>query len=576
MERRLLIHEFLDEIRQRADAHFKGHLHQAFLSWYIEAEFGRDKWDFTDDVNDGGIDAIVWRPEDTPPVVIIQSKFTEHVGGSRVTRRTYQDLRRVVNAFYHRDEEYDRFLSEVRDDLRRIYRRAFERLTELNNWLNEKKAFRLVTTSNRRPGGEFDKIPKENFAYAEEVLRLYQQYRKGATPILRPLQLTVQDKLTYRDARRGVTSYLFNARLRDFRSYLEQNDVARLVARNIRYNLGGQVSHNIRTTYERKPLDFWYLHNGLTIVCDEFEERNQVATLQNPSVVNGAQTLYAISGSPRKQSSALVTTRVIVRGNTNGEAMEDDEWVQRVIRGVNTQNRVHSYDFRSNEPEQIELQSKLRDFKIFYERKRGEWGEVRNDPKYRGFERISLKTLGQVLTVVSDEDGRGVLMVKRGLESVFDNKHYRKIFPSREKVTRRFERIYLAYRLYRLLYRFGYRTAREYRRQRHAFWNTLWLLHRGVTSVGRLHSRVNIRRIRDAFDTFERSGARGRRARKIIKRSRAAVWSAWRKARLVDPEQWTANNFFKSGFGNRKTLSIALPKVRSDLQALGRYIASPQ
>src|SRR5437016_849465 len=211
MNRPLLIKEFLDEISERAETHFRGRLHQAFLSWYIEAEFGRVEWSFTDDVNDGGIDAVVRRPDDVPPVVLIQSKFTERVGSSRLPKSAYRDFRSVVDAFHHRGDEFDEFLSPVRDDLRRIYRRAFDRLTELNNWLNEKKAFRLVTTANKRPGGEFDRIPRDNFVYADTVLRLYEQYRKGATPKARPLQLTIEDKLSYKDRRRGVTSYLFNA-----------------------------------------------------------------------------------------------------------------------------------------------------------------------------------------------------------------------------------------------------------------------------------------------------------------------------------------------------------------------------
>ncbi len=575
MNRNLLIHEFLDEIRQRADTRFKGHLHRAFLSWYVEAEFGGDSWNFTDDVRDGGIDAIVWRPDDTPPVVIIQSKFSEHVGGSPPPRHVYRDFHRVVDAFHHRNAGFDALLSAVREDLRRLYRKAFDRLTHLNDWRQERKAFRFVTTRDRRRSGEFDRIPQENFIYADGILRLYEQYRKGATPIAQQLQLTIQDKLVYKDNKHSITSYLFNARLSDFRKYLEQNDVARLVARNIRYNLGGSIGRNIRTTYEKSPLDFWYLHNGLTLICDEFEEKNQIATLINPSIVNGAQTLYAISGSPRRQSSALVTTRVIVRRDSDRQALEDDEWVQKVIRGVNTQNRVHSYDFRSNEPEQVELQKRFRDMKVFYERKRGEWGEVRNDPKYRGHERVSLKTLGQILTVTSEKDGRGVLTMKRGVEAVFEDKNYRRLYPSRARVAHRFERIYLAYRLYSLLDRFGYTSAREHRKQRHAFWNTLWVLHRGVTSARRLHSRVNIQGIREAYDTFERSGVWGRRAKKIVKRTRAAIWSAWRKARMVDPEKWTANNFFKSAYGNRKILSLVLPKVRADLHSLGEYIAKP-
>jgi len=571
MDERLLISEFLDQLGERAESLPRGRCHQAFLDWYIEAEFGQVKWNFTDDVNDGGIDAVVWRPNETPPVLIIQSKFSEHVGRGQIAQSAYTAFQTVVDAFHNGDSDFEEFLGKVRDDLKGLYRKAFERLRD-NNWHQAKKAFVLITTMTRRAASEFNTIPKQNFVYAGDVLRLYWQYRKGATPKARPLELTIEDKLSYRDARRKVTSYLFNARLSDFRKYLEENDVSRLVARNIRYNLGGRVGRAIRSTYEKTPHNFWYLHNGLTIVCDDFIEKDQVATVINPSVINGAQTLYALNNSASRKSQALVTTRVIVRGAQRDGAMEDDEWLQGVIRGVNTQNRVHAYDFRSNEPEQMELQKNFREAKIFYERKRGEWREFRNEPRFKGFDRVSLVQLGQILTVTSDGTGQGVLLAKRGTEGIFDEKHYRKLFPSRSKVAYRFRKMYLAYRLYRLVYRFAYTNQKESRRRHHAFWNILWILHSCVTSVPGITSHVTLQGMREAFDSLESTGAPGRRARKLLRQAQRAVWSAWRQGRKADVERWTANNFFKSRYGNRKVLSLAVPKVRNALRSLGRYI----
>jgi AIPR protein len=188
-----------------------------------------------------------------------------------------------------------------------------------------------------------------------------------------------------------------------------------------------------------------YLHNSITIVCDDFTERDRRATLTNPSVINGAQTLYAIDRSRIENSPALMGTRVIVRGVDADEPSEDDEWLQRIIRGVNTQNRVHNYDFRSNEPEQVLLQTKFRDVKVFYERKRGEWGEYRTDPKYKGFKRLPLPRLGQILMVTSQDNGDGVLTAKRGVEAIFDDRYYSDIFPPRPKVAHRFGKMYKAY-----------------------------------------------------------------------------------------------------------------------------------
>jgi hypothetical protein len=177
----LLLSEFLDCLQERADKQFKGHLHQAFIDWYIEAEFGHLKWEFTDGANDGGIDAVVWRkPEDKPSVIILQSKFSEKIGAQTVHQSAYIEFQRVVNAFHRRDEAFDEFLEGIAPEIRRFYLRAFKLLD--GNWLTEKKAFRLITTSKRLPRYESKLVPPENFVYGTDILQLYGQFRKVLTP----------------------------------------------------------------------------------------------------------------------------------------------------------------------------------------------------------------------------------------------------------------------------------------------------------------------------------------------------------------------------------------------------------
>jgi hypothetical protein len=561
----LLLSEFLDCLQERADKQFKGHLHQAFIDWYIEAEFGPLKWEFTDGAHDGGIDAVIWRkPEDKPSVIILQSKFSEKIGGQTVSPSAYKDFQRVVNAFRCRGEAFDEFLDGVAPEIRRFYLKAFKLVD--GNWLTEKKAFRFITTSKRIPRHEFKLVPQENFVYDADILKLYQQFRRVLTPKARELVLTVPDKLSYSDPKRGVTSYLFNARVSDFKKYLDHNDVGRLVARNIRYQLRGPVGSGIRKTYEQTPHDFWYLHNGITIVCDDFAERNRKAILTNPSVINGAQTLYAIDRSRTENSPALVGTRVIVRGVDPDEPAEEDTWLQTIIRGVNTQNLVHNYDFRSNEPEQVLLQAKYRDLRVFYERKRGEWSEFKTDPKYKGFKRLSLPRLGQILVVVSKDNGDGVITAKRGVDAIFDSRHYGEIFPPRPKIASKFRQMYIAYRLSELLSKLGYATAKDYRRQRHAFLNSLWVLYRGMVSNDVGNQRLDSSALKRAFDSLERKP----KTRRIIRAVTKQVWAAWRVGRKKDPELYTPNNFFKSKYGNERILALAFPKMRKDLNALSR------
>jgi hypothetical protein len=568
----LIEREFLEAIGERAQLEFQGKLQQAFVAWYIEAEFGKPKWYFTDDAGDGGVDAVVWRDDQVPSVVLLQSKFTERIGRALLAPRAYSEFDRVVHAFRYGGDEFAALLQRVRADAKHLYRKAQERLAATaSHWQTGKRAFRLITTCRPRRAEEDPALPRTAYVYADDVIRLYNQYRRGQTPRANDLKLHVDGKLPYRDTRRGVTSFLFNARVADFRKYFESNDVGRLVARNIRYELGGNIGREIRKTYEKDAGNFWYVHNGLTIICDHCTEEDETATLVNPSVVNGAQTLYSIATSDRKASPALVATRVIVRKPLKEVSHEDDDWVQKVIRGVNTQNRVRAQDFRSNEPEQLELQRLFREQRAFYERKRGEWREYRNEPRYRNFRRTSLRALGQILATTSEADGSGAVLVKRGVEVIFRD-HYADFFPPRNKIGRRFERIYLAYRVAEFVRRNAYGSAREYRKERHAFWTTVWLFHLALTDIEHLYSNTTTAAIKSAFDRFEGPGVIGRRARKVAKRARKAVWAAWRKARSADPERWSSINFFKSKWGHLKVRALALPKVKRDLRSLGKEL----
>jgi len=566
MKQELLVTEFLEEIEQRAER-FRGRLEHAFVDWFVEAEYGNVKWHFTDGPNDGGIDAVIWSEEDDPSVIIVQSKFSLHVGKQHLGAKAYEEFKGVVAAFKYGDSAFNDLLDRSQESLRKLYLKASDNLGSSPTWHSRKKAFRIITTNKRRTAHEFDAIPSENYTYFESILDLYSKYRIIQTPRPRQLELHVQDKLAYIDTDRKTTSYLFNARVSDFRRYLEKNDVSRLVARNIRYNLGGRIGRGIRETYEKRPKDFWYLHNGFTIVCDQFVENNQIAVLHGASVVNGAQSLYAISSSPNKDSPALVTVRVIVRGEV-ATHLDDDLWIQRVIRGVNTQNRVKNADFRSNDPEQAELQKKFKEQRVFYERKRGEWREVRTDPKFKGHAKITMQTLGQVLTSVMDDDGQGVLVVKRGTEAIFEDKLYKKLFPSRASVAFRFKRIYFAYRIFRLLdaCNLGCRTQKEYRKRQHSFWNVLWLLHTLLAPAAR--SKLSVDQIRSVFDSFEGSGVKARRARSAASHIAKAVWRAYRTGRKIDPERWTANNFFKQKYGMNVIKRVALPKSKPAAKGL--------
>jgi hypothetical protein len=123
----LLIAEFLQELQNRADAHFKGRLDQSFVSWYVEAELGDGvEWHFTDGPNDSGIDALVWREDDDPPVMILQSKFSENFGKGMLAINAYREFESVVRAFRFGGQDFEELLDGAADELRKYYRKAYE------------------------------------------------------------------------------------------------------------------------------------------------------------------------------------------------------------------------------------------------------------------------------------------------------------------------------------------------------------------------------------------------------------------------------------------------------------------
>jgi hypothetical protein len=168
--------------------------------------------------------------------------------------------------------------------------------------------------------------------------------------------------------------------------------------------------------------------------------------------------------------------------------------------------------------------------------------------------------------VVSEENGDGVITAKRGVDAIFDDRYYSKLFPMRAKIPYRFAKMYAAYRLYEMLSELGYAKAKDYRRQRHAFWNSVWLLHRGVTSNGVASLSFEISSLKRGFDLIPKKG----RTRKIIRALTKAVWHAWRLGRKKDPELYTPNNFFKAKYGNHQILALTYPRVYKELHSLGR------
>lgn len=126
---------------------------------------------------------------------------------------------------------------------------------------------------------------------------------------------------------------------------------------------------------------FWYGHNGITILCDEFHVQkssssgkyHQVDAI-NPQIVNGCQTASSIGDVMNKEGIQLtaddfgILTRFI---QLKGDDSIKRTMAGRVAYGTNNQSPINAADLLSNDPKQLFFEQLLKKYGNgwYYERK---------------------------------------------------------------------------------------------------------------------------------------------------------------------------------------------------------------
>lgn len=140
-----------------------------------------------------------------------------------------------------------------------------------------------------------------------------------------------------------------------------------LLAKNVRVFLGdSEVNKSVKETAITTPEQFWYLNNGITVLCKSYEKvlagggdrRFGSFSVKGASVVNGAQTVGSLASlSVGSDADKLDDVRVTVRFISLDEA--DEDFGNRVTRATNTQNRIGGRDFVGLDPEQDRLRNEF-------------------------------------------------------------------------------------------------------------------------------------------------------------------------------------------------------------------------
>jgi hypothetical protein len=132
----------------------------------------------------------------------------------------------------------------------------------------------------------------------------------------------------------------------------------------------------IDSASEANNYRFFYLNNGITILCDKVDyapnTRSPLVTLKNFQIINGGQTSHSLFKVHKTTPEKLESVELLVRVC---EANSEDPISQKISETSNNQIPVGSRDLRSNDLIQHKLEEEFETLGYFYERKPNQHSE---------------------------------------------------------------------------------------------------------------------------------------------------------------------------------------------------------
>jgi hypothetical protein len=180
---------------------------------------------------------------------------------------------------------------------------------------------------------------------------------------------------------------------------------------NIRQFLGtrGAVNTDIHATCSQLDSSylFWFLNNGITIVCDQFDAvtdpDNPHIKIKNMQIVNGCQTATTLALA-QKEGKLAQDVRVLLRVYETG----DNDLVSKIVLTTNNQNKISSRNLRANDLIQLDMERGFSMHSYFYERKPRQYDNQSNidATKIIPNELVAQAYLGIILKRPSDASRR--------------------------------------------------------------------------------------------------------------------------------------------------------------------------
>lgn len=353
-------------------------LTRALAAYSINTFVDVDKKDITpyivDGYNDNGIDAL-YLDEDNEVFYLVQSKWHNN-GSGTISKGDAQSFITGVKDLFN--GSFDRFNDKVRGHK--------EYIEKAINSSNTKLKLIIVHTGIQTLG--------------EHAARDLEDF---VNELNSPTEVCTKEVLNQGDIHTSIANSstrncinldiminnwgFFNKPYKVYYGFVDASQVAawyedhnpKIFAPNIRMFLGdSDVNKELKFTLQNESENFFYFNNGITILCESVEKTRAggnsrdsgVFQCTGVSIVNGAQTVGTIGKTFQKQHESVEGASVFVKIISLQGCPADFD--RCITKATNTQNRIESRDFVSQDKEQIRIQTELAIECVHYSFKKGD------------------------------------------------------------------------------------------------------------------------------------------------------------------------------------------------------------
>ena len=412
-----------------------------FLSWWCETNYeGYVRLDYTDASGDGKIDAVVQRPNGE--LIAIQAKYNDgyaqipaDVDRCSITNWEPFDLI-AIPAFRNRNK-FDAYIQSqsIPTEKKVIYEKIFD----VYQRTPHKVKFEFVTTYDvpRNIEDKLTNLFPANFLSVNSVMSLFQLQEHHQSPPAPDLVLTVDESNTIvkEDTNFKIISYLAEVNLKEIIKYMQDNypDYS-IISKNVRTFLKSgsrTINENIRLTYEDEPDEFFYSHNGITILCEALTKSATTTsktkfTLAQPNVINGGQTIMTLRdvSSTKINDDGTVLVKIFeIENNKDNEKLKD-----KIIYRTNQQNAIHWHNLRANEESQYILGKHFLRRDVYYERRQNEAKLNKSKIKASKLLTVGIQEMAQILKICQDGPDGVVFAMQKKKQLFADEALFEEVF----------------------------------------------------------------------------------------------------------------------------------------------------